>query len=275
MARTPRNAIEAHYCTSAMRHLIKRIETQGLTHRAFNDALFFGPFQMGGDAVGSTVSRDKYGRRVKSIVTIDKCLRSLLAGGLLTAKPDPLCIEDQLLFGSVEHLLVDCSTKSIDAIALIEDQADFEKWVAERTKQQARERRALRIRVLALQKAADQLVQFLTSVKGRGHDGWDCEPELPETLTANYFSPSGHQLSWSQRDALLWLLSAVQKSANKISLEVSYWCGSHNNRERAGCFHPVPPDVPDHVLDREMAELGILPRTHFVPEAASEGSDRS
>lgn len=275
MARTPRNPIEASYCARTMRHLIRRLEAQGLTHRALNDALHFGPFHMGGDAAGSTVSRDKAGKRVKSVIDIDKCLRTVISSELLTAQPDPLSHDDQILFGSVEQLLGQGVTPPVDATALIEDQAVFEQWVRDRAKQQARERRILRTRVHALTKAADQLVQFLGTVKGHGHDGWDCKPELPETLTANYFSPTGLQLSWSERDALLWLLSAAQKSAAKISLQVSYWSGSHNNRERAGCFHPVPPDVPDHVLSKEMAELGILQDTHSSPNTADERSERS
>lgn len=274
MAKTARNPIEASYCASTMRHLIRRLEAQGLTHRAINDALYFGPFQMGGDAIGNSVSRDKAGKRIKSIVDIDKCLRTLIAGGLLAVKPDPLCHEDQILFGSIEHLRTHCATQYIEATSLIEDQADFERWVKERAKQQARERRTLRTRVLALRKAADQLIRFLNSVKGSGHDGWDCTPEMPATLTANYFSPTGHQLSWSERDALLWLLSAVQESATKIRLQVSYWSGSHNNRERAGHFHPVPPDVPDHILAREMAALGIVQDTRNSSELAVERSDK-
>lgn len=257
MARTPRHPIEASHCADTMKHLIGRLEAQGLTHRAINDALHFGPFhQMGGDALGNTVSRDKAGKRIKSIVDIDRCLRTFVALGTLTRSADALCQREQILFGSIEHLIPGSGpTTPTERGALIREQPSFERWVRERIKQQARERRALSTRIRALQKAADQLLKLLNSVDGKGYDGWDCSPVLPDTLAAHHFNESGRQQSWAQRDVLLWLIAAVKNTAASVSLQVSYWHGSHCNPRLAGCYHPQPPAVPAYVLAQEMAEL--------------------
>jgi hypothetical protein len=255
MAKTPRNPVETSHCASAMKHLISRLKSQGFTHRTINDALHFGPFQMGGDALGNTVSRDKAGRRVKSIIDIDRCLRTFVAQGKLPRSSDALCIKEQILFGSIEHLISGPEPTPAERAALIRDQPSFERWVRGRIKQQARERRALNTRIRALQKAANQLQQFLDKVDGGGYDGWECSPRLPDTLTAHHFTETGHQTSWAQRDVLLWLLAALKDTAGTVSLQVSYWHGSHCNPRLAGCYHPKPPTVPADVLAKEMAEL--------------------
>lgn len=259
MARTPRNVTEASYCTSAMKHLIYKLEAKGLTHRAINDALHFGPFEMGGDALGNTVSRDKAGRRVKSIIDIDKSLRTFVAQGVLTPPSNALDQMEHILFGSIEHMFSNSDQTTIETDELIKDQANFEKWIKGRARKQAYERRALRTRIQAFQKAADRLLQLLDSINGSGHDGWDCSPSLPDTLTAHHFSQAGNQISWAQRNVLLWLITAAKGSAAQIKLHVSYWHGSHCTPRLAGCYHPIPPEVPDQVLAKEMAELGIDP----------------
>lgn len=269
MARTPRHPIEAAHCAGTMRHLISRLKSQGLTHRAINDTLHFGPFQMGGDALGNTVSRDMAGRRVKSIVDIDRCLRTFVAQGTLSRSPDVLCINEQILFGSIEHLISSSEPTPAEREALVREQPLFEQWVRGRVKQQARERRALNTRIRALQKAADQLLQLLDNVDGKGHDGWDCLPALPDTLTAHHFTETGHQHSWARRDVLPWLLTAVKDTATTVTLQVNYWHGSHCNPRLAGCYHPRPPDVPAYVLEKEMDEL----RAEHDDRDSCSGSD--
>lgn len=255
MARRPRPTLETSQCAGTMKHLIGRLEAQGHTHREINDSLHFGPFQMGGDALGNTVSRDKAGRRVKSIIDIDRCLRTFVAQGKLPRSSDALCIKEQILFGSIEHLISGPEPTPAERASIIREQPSFERWVKGRIKQQARERRALNTRIRALQKAANQLQQFLDKVDGGGYDGWECSPRLPDTLTAHHFTETGHQTSWAQRDVLLWLLAALKDTAGTVSLQVSYWHGSHCNPRFSGCYHPKPPTVPADVLAKEMAEL--------------------
>ncbi len=145
----------------------------------------------------------------------------------------------------------------VDGDALVKGHIKFAKWAKHRKQTQLKEQRLLRTRVNAVRKALDRLIIFLNTIDGTGHDGWDCTPELPSTLTANYFNNAGRQLGWLSRDSLIWLMQATVNNLKRVTLEIGYEQGCHASPELVGCYHPHPAPVPDFVLERDMALLGL------------------
>lgn len=250
MARPKQDKREAFFLKRTTSYLFDLLESKGLSQREIEDQLYLGPFNLGGDATGVGISRKKNGNRSTDIVTLDKYLRTFILTGALPKQPDPNSQWSQILFGSVNGVDVDPDT-------FIKHHIKFGRWAESRKQAQRKEDRLLRTRANAVRKAVNRLINFLNAVDGSGHDGWDCAPELPCTLVANYFSEAGGQLGWLKRDALIWLLRATMNNIGRIRLEIGYEQGCHASPELAGCYHPHPAPVPDFVLARDMALLGL------------------
>ncbi len=251
MARPTQDKREAFFLKRTTTYLFNLLEQQGLSQQEIEDQLYLGPFNLGGDATGVGVSRKKKGNRSTDIVTLDKYLRTFIVTGAIPKQPDPQSLWSQILFGSVGGL------EKVDSDTLVKQHVKFARWAKHRKLTQLKEHRLLRTRVKAVLKAVERLIMFLNTIDGAGHDGWDCAPELPCTLVANYVNEAGHQLGWLKRDALIWLLRATVDNIARIRLDIGYEHGCHASPERAGCYHPRPAPVPDIVLERDMDLLGL------------------
>lgn len=246
---------EKRYCRLAVRHLIRDAQRRtGLTRKDIDDHLHLANHGTVGDGCGTRLSRYITGSRTPKVEDLDRLVRTFLKADLVSTDIDH-SHASMIALASVETLLDnECNSFSIAEIE--NDRARFLSWTRQRCSAKRAELRALNTRVLALRKAAKRLLEFLDGLNGRGHDGWECKPTLPQTVSICHYSQSGALLGF-ERDVIRWLLNAATDTAQTIELKVGYHHGAHMSSMRAGWYNPRPPAVPDEVIHQDLMDLEL------------------